>query len=529
MKHYKYKEYIKNIFPCICYGVTCGALTGALIFLFKLLAKQAEEASRKLYFMARQRPICVALMLLALVAAALLMYFIHKKAPESRGGGIPRSEGVLRGVLSFRWLRTLLATFFGSMLSFLFGLPLGSEGPAVLMGTSVGSMCGSVSKNRSIWSRYVMTGGAGAGFAVATGAPLSGILFALEEIHKRFTPMLVITVSITVVSASYVNQLLCEAFGISASLFHIQGFAEFSLSDAHFLLLLGVLVSLGVALFDSSISFFGDCTKKWSKIATPPVKLITVFVIAGILALCFDDAVYSGHHMIESVMENNKGVLILLALFAVRLLMMLLVTDSGVTGGIFIPTLAIGAAFAAIVSKLLLLMGMDESLFPATVFLGMCAFIGGTLRAPLTASVLFIELTGQYTNLLFVALVIFTVSFLTEMFNRTPFYDRALENMEHAQNEGKQPSIACFEMKVSHNSFVVGKAVRDVMWPSASVVISITRADESQRDMDNDGEKKLYVGDTVVLRARFFDEDEIRATLRGLMGADHPIERTEIN
>ena len=91
------------------------------------------------------------------------MYYLHKHIPECRGGGIPRSEGVLRGVLSFRWLKTLLGTFFGSMLSFVCGLPLGSEGPAVLMGTSVGKMC--VPKKRSMWNRYVMTGGAGAGAA----------------------------------------------------------------------------------------------------------------------------------------------------------------------------------------------------------------------------------------------------------------------------------------------------------------------------------------------------------------------------
>ncbi len=528
MKHYKYKEYIQNVFPCMYYGVLCGAVTGALIFLFKIAAKKAEEISRFLYAQAKGNPLYIALAFLVLCVAAMLMYLLHKKTPECKGGGIPRSEGVLRGVLNFRWLRTLFSTFFGSMISFLCGLPLGSEGPAVLMGTSVGAMCGRVSKNKSTWNRYVMTGGAGAGFAVATGAPLSGILFALEEIHKRFTPMLVLTVSMSVVSATYVNQLLCSAFGISATLFHIDALKGFELSHIGYLFLLGALIAIGVGIFDSSIAYFGKLTKKVQKYLTAPIKLLLIFVITGILAFSFGDALYSGHHTIEEVMINNKTVLFLLLLFAIRLIMMLFVTDSGVTGGIFIPTLAIGAAFAAVVAKLLLTMGMDESLFPTAVFLGMCAFIGGTLRAPLTSSVLFIELTGQYSNLLFVALVIFAVTFITEMLNQTPFYDHALENMEHAQNAGKTPVIACFEMKVAHNSFVVGKAVRDIMWPSASVVISITRADEKRKDMDNDGEKKLYVGDTVVLRARFFDEGEIRRLLIGLVGDEHEIKRTEL-
>ena len=528
MKHYKYGEYIRNILPCMYYGIVCGAATGALIFLFKLAAKYAEEISRSFYSESKGNAALTVLVFAVLTVAAVAMYFLHKSTPECKGGGIPRSEGVLRGVLNLRWLRTLISVFFGSIISFLCGLPLGSEGPAVLMGTSVGAMCGSVSKNRSTWNRYVMTGGAGAGFAVATGAPLSGILFALEEIHKRFTPMLVLTVSASVVSATAVNQLLCAQFGVSASLFHFDNLPAFELANMGYLLLLGVLIALGVGLFDSSILYFGRLTKRFERFFTPPMKLIAVFLITGVLAYIFSDATYSGHHTIEEVMHNDKTFAFLLLLFAVRLIMMLFVTDSGVTGGIFIPTLAIGAALAAAIAKLLLLIGLDESLFPTVVFLGMCAFIGGTLRAPLTASVLFLELTGQFSNMLFVALVIFTVSFITEAFNRTPFYDSALEKMEHAQNAGKAVNIACFEMKVSHNSFVVGKAVRDILWPSASVVISITRADETRKDMDNDGEKKLYVGDTVVLRARFFDEAEIRKILAGLVGEEHEITRTEI-
>ena len=84
-----------------------------------------------------------------------------------------------------------------------------------------------VNKKKKALERYIDTGGAAAGFAVATGAPFSGILFALEEIHKRFTPMLVITVSIAVISASVVNISLCNVFDISPSLFAFNIFINF--------------------------------------------------------------------------------------------------------------------------------------------------------------------------------------------------------------------------------------------------------------------------------------------------------------
>ncbi len=510
------------------YGILCGSVTGALIFLFKLAAKKAENISHAVYEFALSSPLYICLVFTALAGLALLMAFIHKKIPAVKGGGIPRSEGVLRGILSFRWLRTFFGTFVGSMISFVCGLPLGSEGPAVLMGTSLGAMCGKISRNQSTWNRYVMTGGAGAGFAVATGAPLSGILFALEEIHKRFTPMLVLTVSVSVVSATYVNRLLCAAFGLNPNLLEIDTLAKFELGHVGYLLLLGVVMALAVGLFDASVAFISKICKKHKRFLTPSLKLVVTFLLTGAFAFWFSEGVYSGHHVILDVAVDGKPFFYLALILVVRWVMMLLVTGSGATGGIFIPTLAIGAVVGAIGAKLLVLIGMPEELFSVVVFLGMCAFIGGTLRAPLTAAVLFLELTVQFSNLFYVALVIFTVTFITEIFNQTPFYDITLENMEHEQNEGKVAQISCFEMKVSHNSFVVGKTVRDIMWPSSSVVIGIKRASEVHDDMDNDGEKKLYVGDTVILRARYFDEEEIRNLLFGLVGRDHEITKTSI-
>ena len=528
MKKPNYKEYLSKTLPGIFYGIICGITVGAAIFFFKMAAKYAEKASRFIYSAAKESPIYVALVFAALIAMALLMVLLHHVIPESKGGGIPRSEGVLRGILSFRWFKALIGTFIGSMMSYICGGPLGSEGPAVLIGTSLGAMCTSATKNKPAWERYVMTGGAGAGFAVATGAPLSGILFALEEIHKRFTPMLVLTVSVSVISATAVNRLLSSLFGVSANLFEFEPFAGFELSNIGYLLILGVIISLAVALFDTSIEFWskfiGNILKKYDD----QIKVVVVFVLTGVMGFLLADGVYSGHDVIHHVVEHSPGALMLFVLFAIRLIMMLLITDSGVTGGIFIPTLAIGVLISALATKFLVLLGMSTELVPVATLLGMCAFIGGTLRAPLTASVLFVELTGQFTDIFYVALVVFTVSALTEVFARTPFYDTALENIEHAQNKGKEAEIALFEMKISDGAFAAGKAIRDIMWPHASVVVSIIQASDHHKDTDNDGEKKLRAGDVIVMRSKFFDEDALKNQLRGLIGKDHEIVRKEL-
>ena len=133
-----------------------------------------------------------------------------------------------------------------------------------------------------------------------------------------------------------------------------------------------------------------------------------------------------------------------------------------------------------------------------------------------------LELSGQFTNLFIVAIVTFGVSFITELFHLTPFYDTALEEMTEIHQHGKTPTISSFRLTVSEDAFVVGKAVRDIMWPHASVITGISHLNHGE-EMD-DGEQRLYAGDTITLRARYFEKDEILQLLEGLVGTEYPIE-----
>lgn len=520
---YTYKEYISKILPVLTYGVFCGTVTGALIFFFRYAASFLEKLSRNIYGTARGSVINTVLLFVGLVLMGIAMAVLHKYMPRVSGGGIPRSEGILRGTLTMRWIRTIIGTLIGSFLSFLGGLPLGSEGPAVLMGTATGRMCTRVSKNPYAWDRYVMTGGAGAGFAVATGAPLSAILFTLEEIHKRFSPMLILSVSSAVVSASCVNSFLSEIFGVSKELFDFVILSSFEFGDGGYLLLFGVIISICVGIFNLAIAVFGKVMDKTKKRLPTWVIFAVLFAVTGVFGLVFDDAIFNGHKTVEELALHGESASYIMTLLVCRLFFMLAVTSSGATGGIFVPTLAIGALCGGLGGKMLIALGMSAELFPALVFLGMCAFLGGTLRAPLTAAVLFFETTASFTNMFYVTIVIFTVYILTELFNQKPFYDKVLEGMEKKQNQDKVARIIRFETKISHGSFVVGKAVRDVLWPASSVVTSITRAGAEKKDMDHDGEKKLYPGDTIVLRVKTYDEEEIRRELAGLVGSDFEI------
>ena len=132
-------------------------------------------------------------------------------------------------------------------------------------------------------------------------------------------------------------------------------------------------------------------------------------------------------------------------------------------------------------------------------------------------------MTGSVEDPFYAGLVVFIVNFAVNIFDKKPFYDRVLDGMEKAHNVGKEVKVCYFELKVSHSAFVIGKSVRDVMWPHASVIVSINRDHRDFSDTDNDGEKKLYAGDTLVLRARCYDEEEMKTYLYDLVGREYPI------
>ena len=521
LKKSKYIEYIKNLLPCLGLGALCGSVIGVVIFLFRLGAKYIEELSVFLYGKAKvSLPGCI-IAVCVCILFGVAMYFLHRKMPEIKGGGIPRSEGILRGLLPFRQIRTFFGTVAGSFMSFFCGVPVGSEGPAVLIGTCVGGMCSSLSKNKYAVDRYVMTGGAGAGFAVATGAPLSAMLFALEEIHKRFTPMLVMNVSVSVIFATAVNRTLCGIFAVNPNLFSFDTYTAFNMKHTGYLVLLGVLTALAVGLFDKSIHLFKRFSKFSRDVIHPCIKLVILFGLTGIMGLFLNFGIYSGHHVIENIHEHHMSILFLLAILAIRLFMMLFITDCGATGGIFIPTLAIGALFGAVFSRILCFAGLPEQYCCAATLLGMCAFLGGTLRAPFTACVLFAELTGSFTDFFYVAVTVFTVNLITELLGQLPFYDMVLEHTVRKQNKNLEFKTAYLEMTVSENSFVCGKTVRDIMWPYFCVVLSVKHRSEPihSDSFFNDGEKKLSGGDVITVRVRYTDKNAVLKRLYALTGS----------
>lgn len=545
----KYKYYIRNVLtPVLVYGAFTGLLVGTVVFFFKWVAEFLMEKSAEFYHAAQANPWLILAILGGAAVLAVAAYFLQRWASETKGGGIPRAEGVLRGILTFRWLRTGIAVIANSWISFFAGLPLGSEGPSVLLGTSVGGGTSKLPLSHDSWNRYIMTGGACAGFAVATAAPVTGILFGLEEAHKRFTPTIFMMCMSSVLFGVTASNLWSLALGIKlAPLFDVKEFmGEFAMSDIWVPILLGVFVALVACGYNLFVFFMGKTYDGKLKKVPHLAKLMVVFLLSAAIGLIAvggfngTDALYGGAGLIGKLARNGgisvaEGAspatiswYVIFILLLIRFFTIAFSTSSGATGGVFIPMLSIGALLGALSAELFCAMGMSPQLYGTVVMLSMTAFMGAATRAPLTALVFLVECTWNFSNLFYVAITVFISYLLCELVKVEPLYDVLLERMVEAQNHGKTHKILKLNYVVAENAFAVSKSVRDILWPANTKVSEII-ADDNIKRMDDDGEKKIHAGDTVCLFVQTYDEQATQTELEQILGKQSQEIKVEVS
>lgn len=538
-KRNDYKNYFKNVFvPVLVYGAFTGLLVGTIVYFFKWVAEWLTEKSQEIYHYAQQNPwIAVAVVAGALVLA-YVAFWLQKWAPETKGGGIPRAEGVLRGILTFRWLRTGIAVLVNSWISFFAGLPLGSEGPSVLLGTAIGGGTCKLPLSHDSWDRYIMTGGACAGFAVATSAPVTGLLFALEEAHKRFTPMIFLMAMSSVLFGVTASNLWSMLLGHEpAPLFDVGSLmGTFDMKDIWIPLLLGVIIAAVACGYNLVVfamgKLWGGKFKKFPQWA----RLMIVFGLTAVIGLIVvgsfngKDALFGGGGLIiKLTVYEQFSWAVIFVLLLIRFFMISFSTSSGATGGVFIPMLSIGALLGALVGKLLVSCHvMDVSLYATVVMLTMSAFMGAATRAPLTALVFMVECTWDFSNLFYVGITVFVSYLICELVKVEPLYDVLLERMLEQQNQGKTHQIVELTYTVKEAAFAVGKSIRDVLWPANTKVTHVEKPD-SVKSMDDDGEKKIHVGDTLTLITQTYDLDATKRELDDILGKqdENPVENDD--
>ncbi len=517
MKRNKWEYMRELLFPCLLLSITTGAVTGIVICLFKLSTSYVIKLSLIIYSSVRGNPLFLPLLVLGASTVGLISALILKYNKNSRGGGIPTSVAILRGLINFKWAKCLLGLFFSSLLTFFGGVPLGTEGPSVQMGTAIGRGTVELSgkKNRG-WDRYIMTGGACGGFAVATGAPLSGIIFAFEEVHRRFSPLLFMTVAISVSVAEAVMHLLSVLTGVSPYLFEINPVASLPLNYLWIAMLIGVVCGIVVIAFTHLYSAVGDFVKKTLKTIPFTVKMVLTFAIVGVLGFASNELIGSGHELIQLLMEGYGVWYILLICFCVRAIILMFANHIGVSGGIFVPTLTFGAIIGALFSQLMTWVGiLPKEYFIVPVIIGMAAFLAAASRIPITATAFSIEALGGITNSLPIIVGVTLAFLIIEIWGIPSLQDMVISEKTLIYNEGKTSTTVDEYVRVMPNSFAHGKEVKNILWPPLCTVISIKK---SQKNDTYHGSGLIEAGDVLLLHYQTYDIDATHKALDAIVG-----------
>ena len=504
--------YVKNILiPCLVFSTAAGAGTGLLIFLFKWAASAVIGLSASAYGEVREHPAYFPLLLLGALLLGLTASFVLRKVPDCRGGGIPTAIALLRGLTTFHWLKSIVFVFGSAMLTYLCGVPLGNEGPSVQMGTAVGR---GIVKKHPAWDRYIMTGGACAGFAAATGSPFTGILFAFEEAHRRFSPMIVLTSATAVVAGSTVMKLLCSLTDMEYALFVFPAIAELPLPYYWTAPVVGLIVGFAAAVFTVAYRKIRHLVKYTLARVPFTVKITSVFLLTACIGYVSADCIGSGHDLVDELMEGHGVWYLLIVWFLVRALLLLLANNADVTGGLFVPTLAFGAILGALCGDILTTAGiLPEEYYSIMVMMGIAAFLGAASRTPLMALAFAGEALGGLPNLLPVTIGVTAAYLVVETLGIPAFTDTVVESKAEAAHAGKTAQIVDLHLTVAPDSFVVGKEIRDILWPPTCTVLSVHRNPDAPHD-----EPGIGGGDLLHVHYQTYEPEVTMAVLEALVG-----------
>lgn len=517
----KIKRIYRTVRPLL-FGCVTGIITGVVLSLFLICSRIIISFAFGMY-RAADTPLAVVCVIALALLCCLLSAIIQDLVPHSKGSGIPLAEGCARGMLRTSWLKSTAALIIGSFLSFASGLPVGSEGPSICTGGLIGDGLGKAAKSDEL-RRYLITGGASAGLAVAFNAPLTGVAFALEETHRRFSPGILVAAFSTVIPAVAISRLLFWAFGHSAYLSSLgidagttilPYLAQASYSGvADFFSVCGIALICGIAcaglatLFNYVVFALGGI---FGKIKNSALRLLPVFALTVICGFSFSVAIGSGEATLETLFEDTSPTLwIIFAALAVRFVLTALAGGSGASGGLFLPMIAISGLFGTIAARLCVMCGLPNEYIPNIVILCIASFFAASVRAPISAVAMAIELTASFANLLPVTVAVGIATAAAGIMRSAPLYERLMENIQASEFVAATAKDMTAECTVKEDSPVCGKRIRDVLWIYNSLVTSL---DRQGTYIVPDGETTLTAGDKLVIRAERVSPDEFISVL----------------
>ena len=338
-----------------------------------------------------------------IIGGLIVVFLVKRFAPEAKGHGVPEvmdavfyKHGNIRGTVA-------LVKALASALSIGSGAAVGREGPIIQIGSALGSAFAQLI-GLSTWQKItLLSAGAGAGIAATFNTPLGGVLFALEillpEVSNRtFLPVVVATGAATTIGRILIGP--DPAFAVPDVQFSLAG--SLGLGEILSFVLLGLLCGVAAWAFIRLLVFMEDGFPKLpgNEYTQNIIGMAVIGPMMVALTHAFGHSYVDGvgYSVIQSIFDQKMTAADLLALlFALKMVATTVSLGCGASGGIFSPSLflgaTLGAAFAAMAAAIFPHSGLA---LPSAAIVGMAAMVGAGTGGVMTAIVMVFEMTRDY-------------------------------------------------------------------------------------------------------------------------------------
>ncbi|MEG6571241.1 ClC family H(+)/Cl(-) exchange transporter [[Clostridium] cellulosi] len=472
-------------------GILCGLVAGLLAVFYRMGIEYGTVTATNIYKFLRFHPVWIFVWVICIAAAGVFLSWLVKLEPMASGSGIPQTEGVVLFGLKMKWYTILAVRFVGGILCGFFGLSLGREGPSIQIGASGGQIVSKVtSKKNRLEENYLITGGAAAGLAAAFNAPLSGMVFALEEVHRSFSPLILVSATAASLSADIVSK---HFFGLKPVL-SFTTLPQLPITLYFWLIPLGIVSGLVGSLITKSLLGFQTLYNKLPAFVRPCIALLIALPCGMFLPL----TIGGGQGLIKFAESAKSGIALIAILLVVKLLFTSTSFGSGVPGGIFMPILSVGALSGSLLGLIAVRFGLPVQYVPDFAVCAMAGALSSSVKAPITSILLTAEMAGSLVHMLPVAACSFIALLLSDLLKIDPIYESLLERYVEKNRDSLpiQQKGGLMEIPVEYGCDIAGKMVCDINWPQGTLIVGLRRG---TRELVPQGSTKILPGDYLVV------------------------------
>ncbi|MFQ6083580.1 MAG: chloride channel protein [Candidatus Aminicenantia bacterium] len=370
------------------------------------------------------------------IGGLLVGVLIHLGAREAKGHGVPEvmEAALLKGGIIRK--RVSIVKALASSLCIGSGGSVGREGPIVQISSSLASTIGQIFKIKEKGLRTLVASGVAAGIAGTFNAPIAGAMFAVEIVLGEFgvasfSPIVIASVIATLTSHYFVGDFAA---------FKVPKYTLISVWEIGPYILLGIISGL-VAIFFIKLLYLSE--EKWDKLKFPEyLKPAFGGIIIGLIGLKLPHIFGVGYESINLPLHNQIGLFLAFILIFAKLISTSLTLGSGGSGGVFAPSLFMGAMTGNFIGQIF------HNYFPSVIsppgaysLVGMGAVVAAATHAPITAIIIIFELTNDYKIILPLMLSCIISSFITISLKEESIYTLKLKHKGIILKEGREVNI----------------------------------------------------------------------------------------